>query len=129
MIDLLPQSSTAGLRTLSTSPWTSRGCRAEPSIWEVGGRLLIAATRCLRRLRCGVRTERTQTAIHDSASLAGGLADAGNGAETGAEVGFVGGPVGTVVDGVVGGGLGDVVGIGIGIGEGTLWTGSRICCR
>lgn len=107
---------------MSTSPWTSRGCRADPSIWEVGGRLIIAATRCLRRLRCGVRTERTQAAIHDSASLAGGLAGAGNGAETGAEVGFVGGPVG-----VVGGGLGDVVGSGI--GEGTLWTGSRICCR
>ncbi|MBP2055655.1 hypothetical protein J2Z21_008671 [Streptomyces griseochromogenes] len=110
---------------MSTSPWTSRGRRAEPSIWKIDGRLLIAATRCLRRLRCGVRTERTQTAIHDGASLAGGLAGAGNGAETGAEVGFVGGPVGTVGDGVVGGVLGEVVGIG----EGTLWTGSRICYR
>ncbi|KOV78383.1 MULTISPECIES: hypothetical protein [unclassified Streptomyces] len=50
-----------------------------------------------------VPTDRTRTAIHDGASLAGDLASAGNDAESGAEVGFRGGPVGTAVGGVVGG--------------------------
>jgi hypothetical protein len=80
-----------------------------------------AADRCdrrLRRLRCGGRTERTQTAIHDGVSLAGGLAGAGYGARFGADLGSAGGPVGSVVDGILGGG---VVGSGIGIGEGIVY--------
>ena len=76
-----------------------------------------AADRCdrrLRRLRCGGRTERTQTAIHDGVSLACGLAGGGYGAGFGADLGSVGGPVGPVVDGNLGGGaVGSVIGEGI----------------
>ncbi|WP_327426047.1 hypothetical protein [Streptomyces sp. NBC_01236] len=104
-------------------PWAPRGAIDLEGQRQAADR----CHRCLRRLRCGGRTERTQTAIHDGASLVGGLAGAGNGDEIGAEVGFGGGPVGAVVGGVVGGVLSGVVGSGI--GEGTLWTGSRICCR